>query len=95
MALVKSSSDRGWGFPGDAQGIFDTVAELESNAGIDPTRLAIAGHSAGGAYAYLSAYLSPIRFSAVFTMSAPYQPVRALRETFDGYVSADSDVLRR
>jgi predicted esterase len=86
LALVRSQSSRGWGFPGDAQSLFDTISELETRASIDRTRIAIAGHSAGGAYAYLTAYLSPLEFSAVFTIAAPYQPVQSLRESQDGYV---------
>ncbi|MEM6701734.1 MAG: hypothetical protein AAF690_03460 [Acidobacteriota bacterium] len=53
------------------------MAEMLTEMEIDEQRIAIAGHSAGGGYAYLLAYLDPdSSYSGVFTMNAPYLPVR-------------------
>jgi len=83
LVMPKSTSPLGWGFGGDEQ----TVAESRrlaradlSPALVDDLRISIAGHSAGGAYAYLLAYGSVSHYSAVFTLSAPSYPVAAVAD---------------
>jgi predicted esterase len=74
-AVPKSSSDVGWGLGNDEQIVAATVAAAEGMAPVDLTRVSIAGHSAGGAYAYLLAYGTVSHYNAVFSMSAPFYPV--------------------
>jgi predicted esterase len=74
-AVPKSSSDLGWGVGNDEQIVAATVAAAEAMAPVDLSRVSIAGHSAGGAYAYLLAYGTVSHYSAVFSMSAPFYPV--------------------
>src|SRR5262249_28190309 len=61
-----------------------TVAEslrlVQQELPVDDRRVAIAGHSAGGAYAYLLAYTTISKYSAVFTLSAPDYPVSAVAD---------------
>jgi hypothetical protein len=42
---------------------------------VDPARVGISGHSAGGAYAYVLAYQKVTRFNGVFILSSPYRTV--------------------
>jgi poly(3-hydroxybutyrate) depolymerase len=74
-AVPKSSSDDGWGVGNDEQIVAATAAAAEAMAPVDLSRVSIAGHSAGGAYAYLLAYGTVSHYSAVFSMSAPFYPV--------------------
>jgi predicted esterase len=80
VAAPKSSSDLGWGVGNDDATIAAAAATAETMVSIDPTKVSIAGHSAGGAYAYLTAYLTVDHYSAVFTLSAPYYPVAAVAD---------------
>jgi hypothetical protein len=54
--------------------------EVMGELPIDPQRVSIAGHSAGGAYAYLLAYGTARHYSAVFTLSAPFYSVAAVTD---------------
>ncbi|MEM1249545.1 MAG: hypothetical protein AAGK22_24430 [Acidobacteriota bacterium] len=75
--MPTSSPPVGWGFGDDRAFVGDSLAEMLTEMEIDEQRIAIAGHSAGGGYAYLLAYLDPdSSYSGVFTMNAPYLPVR-------------------
>jgi len=47
---------------------------------VDPARVSIAGHSAGGAAAYLLAYGTVSHYSAVFTLSAPFYAVSSVAD---------------
>ncbi len=78
VAAPKSSSDDGWGAGNDDQIIAATSVMVASMLPVDPARVSIAGHSAGGAEAYLLAYGTANRYSAVFTLSAPFYPVSAI-----------------
>jgi predicted esterase len=80
VAAPKSASDLGWGVGSDAQTVADTQAAVAAMMPIDPLRVSIAGHSAGGAYAYLLAYGTVSRYSAVFSMSAPFYAVSAVAD---------------
>jgi poly(3-hydroxybutyrate) depolymerase len=80
VAAPKSSSDMGWGLGNDDQIIAATSVMVASMLPVDPARVSIAGHSAGGAEAYLLAYGTVSRYSAVFTLSAPFYPVSAVAD---------------
>lgn len=83
VVMPKSSSDLGWGLGADEQTVAESLrlakADLAPLA-TDDLRTSIAGHSAGGAYAYLLAYGNLSRYSAVFTLSAPYYLVPAVAD---------------
>lgn len=79
VAMPKSSSDIGWGIGADEQTVAETVRLLREELPVDERRIAIAGHSAGGAYSYLLAYAGS-QYSAVFTLSAPFYSVSSLAD---------------
>src|ERR1700720_3146939 len=80
VAAPKSSSEMGWGLGNDDQIIAATSVTAASMVPVDPARVSIAGHSAGGAEAYLVAYGTVSRYSAVFTLSSPFYPVSAVAD---------------
>ena len=69
LALPKAAG-QGWGTSADEQTVTETVRLVRAELPIDDRRIALAGHSAGGAWAYLEAYAGSI-YSSVFTLSAP------------------------
>ena len=79
IALPRSSNDLDWGFSGDFQTVAQTVLLLE-RLGVDVTRIGVSGHSRGGSYAYLLAYLADFGFSSVFSIGPPVRTVAGLRE---------------
>jgi len=79
VAMPKSASDVGWGTGDDEQTVAETIRLVGEELPVDERRVSIAGHSAGGAYAYLLAYAGS-RYNAVFTLSAPYYAVTALAD---------------
>lgn len=80
VALPKSDSDQGWGTGDDAQTVSETLRLLREEMTVDPARISVAGHSAGGAYAYLLAYTTRSQYSAVFSLAARYYPVSAVAD---------------
>src|SRR5436305_2226496 len=56
IVLPKSSSNAGWGLGPDDQTVAESLRLVRAELPVDDSRVAIAGHSAGGAYAYLLAY---------------------------------------
>ncbi|HEY7216431.1 MAG TPA: alpha/beta hydrolase [Thermoanaerobaculia bacterium] len=78
VAMPKSS-DYGWGTEADARTVAETLSLVRQKLPVDDRRIAVAGHSAGGAYAYLLAYAGS-QYSAVFTMAASYYPVSKLAD---------------
>jgi hypothetical protein len=80
VAAPKSSSPYGWGTGDDEQIVAATRAAAAGMVPVDPLRVGIAGHSAGGAYAYLLAYGTVSRYSAVFSMSAPFYQVSSVAD---------------
>ncbi|HEX4962415.1 MAG TPA: alpha/beta hydrolase-fold protein [Thermoanaerobaculia bacterium] len=78
MAMPKASG-AGWGTATDEQTLAETLRLVKAELPVDARRIALAGHSAGGAWAYLVAYGSSI-YSSVFSMSAPWYPVTALAD---------------
>jgi predicted esterase len=81
LALPKSVGET-W-VPGVDQSLVDaTLADVDSRLAVDPTRISISGHSAGGALAYLLAYATERPLSSVFTLAAPFQQVASLAGPF-------------
>lgn len=80
VAVLPQSEGLGWGTAADATTVVETLRLVGEEIAIDPARVAVSGHSAGGAYAYLLAYGGAGAYSAVFSMSAPYRPVAAVAD---------------
>lgn len=80
VVLPKSSSSIGWGIGPDDQIVAEALQVVEQELPVDVSRISIAGHSAGGAYAYLLAYTNISKYSAVFTLSAPDYAVAAVAD---------------
>src|SRR6202035_2572370 len=80
VVLPKSSTNNGWGVGNDDQTISESLRLTRAEVRVDDHRVAIAGHSAGGAYAYLLAYGTLGKYSAVFTLSAPNYPVTSVAD---------------
>jgi hypothetical protein len=78
LALPKSSG-AGWGSDADERTVDETLRLVRAEVAVDDRRVALAGHSAGGAWAYLLAYAGSA-YSAVFTLSAPWYPVASLKD---------------
>jgi hypothetical protein len=79
VLVMPRSFGLGWGNAPDPITIDETLRRTREALVLDETRLAIAGHSAGGAYSYLLAYAES-RWSAVFTLAAPFRPVGGLSD---------------
>jgi hypothetical protein len=75
IAILPRADGPTWGYANDPLTIAESVRLVGEELPIDPFRTSIAGHSAGGAYAYLLAYRSVSHYNAVFTLSAPFYPV--------------------
>lgn len=80
VILPKSSTDLGWGTGEDGRIVEESLRAVRSELPLDPRRVSIGGHSAGGAWAYLLAYGTRSGYSAVFTMAARYYPVDAVAD---------------
>jgi len=80
IVLPKSSNNLGWGFGQDDQTVAEALRLVKQELPVDDHRVAIAGHSAGGAYAYLLAYTTISQYSAVFTLSAPNYAVATVAD---------------
>ncbi len=83
IVMPKSSSDLGWGLGSDGETVAESLRLVKADLAplaLDDLRTSIAGHSAGGAYAYLLAYGAVSRYSAVFTLSAPFYAVATVAD---------------
>lgn len=80
VAVLPKSETLGWGTSEDAATVAESLRLAGEDLSIDPRRIAVAGHSAGGAYAYLLAYSTVSRYSGVFSLAAPYYPVGAVAD---------------
>ena len=80
LILPKSSSDLGWGFAEDERINEESLRTVRAELPLDPRRISVAGHSAGGAWAYLLAYTTRSGYSAVFSMAANDYRVEALAD---------------
>lgn len=79
VVVMPKASGLGWGTPKDAQTVAETLRLTREELTLDDRRIAVAGHSAGGAYAYLLAY-SGSAYSAVFTLAASFYPVASVTD---------------
>jgi hypothetical protein len=59
--------------------VTETLRLVRAALPVDDRRIGLAGHSAGGAWAYLLAYAGST-YSGVFSLSAPWYPVGALAD---------------
>jgi poly(3-hydroxybutyrate) depolymerase len=80
VLVVPSAQGKGWGDAEDEVTIAKALERVGQEVALDPLRRSLAGHSAGGAYAYLLAYLTEEHWSAVFTLAASYYPVAAVAD---------------
>lgn len=80
VILPKSSSNPGWGTGQDTRIVEESLRAVRAELPLDPRRISIGGHSAGGAWAYLLAYGTRSGYSAVFSMAARYYPVDAVAD---------------
>lgn len=79
VVAMPRSSGLGWGTATDGRTVEETLRRVKAEIAVDERRIALAGHSAGGAYSYLLAYTHP-GFSAVFTLASPFQPVSGVSD---------------
>lgn len=89
LVVPKAVSGLAFGVGDDRSTIVDALAALPdllapAALAVDPNRVALAGHSAGGGYALVLAYSDPGRFSAVWSLGAPFRALVDRRD--DGYV---------
>ncbi len=80
VLLLPKSQALGWGTAVDAARVAESLALTRAELLVDAARVAVAGHSAGGAYAYLLAHTTVGRYSAVFTLAAPFYPVDSVAD---------------
>lgn len=80
LVMPRSKSSLGWGGSADELTVTESLRLVREALPVDDRRIAVAGHSAGGAYAYLLAYQKTLRFSAVFSMAARYYPISAVAD---------------
>ena len=80
LIVPRSKSSVGWGGATDELTVTESLRMVREALSVDDRRIAVAGHSAGGAYAYLLAYQKTLRFSAVFSMAARYYQIDAVAD---------------
>lgn len=80
LALPRSSGI-GWGTATDNQTVAETLRLLGEELAVDASRIAVAGHSAGGAYSFRLAFGDP-RFSAAFSLASPFIAVALTDPTY-------------
>lgn len=77
VVLPKSSSPLGWGFGNDAERVTEAIIAMQEILDIDPERISIAGHSAGGGFAILLGLGQDSIFNAIFQLSSPFVSVHS------------------
>jgi predicted esterase len=80
LVVPKSRNNLGWGEPADELTVTESLRLVREALPVDARRISVAGHSAGGAYAYLLAYQTRSGFSAVFSMASRFYPVSAVAD---------------
>ena len=78
VVVLPESSSLGWGLGNDLERIAQSVALAREQLSIDPQRIGIAGHSAGGGMALLVGLHPDSIYNAVFQMSSPFVQVASL-----------------
>lgn len=79
VVAMPRSSGLGWGTAADGRTVEETLRRVRTELAVDDRRIALAGHSAGGAYACRLAYAGT-EHSAVFTLASPFVPVTAVAD---------------
>jgi acetyl esterase/lipase len=79
VVAMPRSAGVGWGTGADERTVAETLRLVVEELPVDERRISLAGHSAGGAWAYLLAYAGR-EYSAVFTLAAPFYPVASLAD---------------
>jgi len=80
VILPKSERNIGWESAVDDQTVAESLRLVGEEIQLDPHRIAVAGHSAGGAYAFLLAYTKVLGFSAVFSLASPSRIVSSVAD---------------
>lgn len=82
LLLPAATRRRTFGIGKDLKALRIALDRLEANVdvAVDDSRISLAGHSAGGAYALVVAYSGLLPVSGVFSLGAPY---RTILETAD------------
>jgi predicted esterase len=80
LVMPRSKNGLGWGDPLDETTVMESLRIARQGVTFDDRRIGVAGHSAGGAYAYLLAYQTRMHFSAVFAMGARFYAVDAITD---------------
>ena len=80
LVMPKSNNGLGWGDPLDELSVSESLRMTRAAIQVDERRISVSGHSAGAAYAYLIAYQTRQRYSAVFTMGSRYYEVTSVAD---------------
>lgn len=80
LVMPRSKNGLGWGDPADEVSVTESLRMTRAAIAVDEQRISVSGHSAGGAYAYLLAYQTRLRFSAVFSMGARFYQIDAIAD---------------
>jgi predicted esterase len=75
LVLPRAGSAMGFGVGPDDAIVAAALRQAGAGGRVDPRRVGLAGHSAGGAYAIELAYSTPSSFSGVFALASPYRTV--------------------
>ncbi len=75
LLLPNALSPFGFGVGADDQAVDQFRELLAAEVMLDPARISIAGHSSGGAYAYVLGLAGTQRYAGIFSMSAPFRTV--------------------
>lgn len=79
VLLLPQASGAGWS-GADAPTLNAALDAIAAEVNVDGTRTYFAGHSAGGAWAYILTYESSTGVAGVFSMSAPAYPIGSLSD---------------
>lgn len=77
LLLPAATRRRAFGIGEDLKTLQIALDRLETDVAVDSSRIALAGHSAGGAYALVAAYSGLVPVSGVFSLGAPYRTILA------------------
>lgn len=80
IILPKSERDIGWESDVDDRTVAECLRLVGEEIELDPRRIAVAGHSAGGAYAILLAYTQVLKFSAAFSLASPFRLISEIAD---------------
>ena len=80
ILLLPKSRDVTWALGSDDGVVAELLPRLAAERAFDPSRVALAGHSAGGAYAAWLAHARTSRVSAVMSASASFLEIAALAD---------------